>query len=72
MIVGISLTSIDFFARTPSRILDPSRVSVTNSETLIFDIGVDLEVTEPDVLNEKLVKLADDFPCGSTGVCFDK
>jgi hypothetical protein len=44
MIIGISLTSIDFFSRSPSRILDPSRVSITNPETLIFDIGVDMDI----------------------------
>ena len=43
MLIGISMTSIDFFSRSPSRILDPSRVSETVSETLIFDSGINLE-----------------------------
>jgi hypothetical protein len=49
MIIGIGLTSIDFFSRSPSRILDPSRVSVTNPETLIFDNWLDTAlIPQPD------------------------
>jgi hypothetical protein len=57
MIIGISLTSIDFFARSPTRILDPSRVTIDNLETLIFDIGIDMDLipeVEPVMLNEEI------------------
>jgi len=41
MVLGISVTSIDFFLRTPSRILQPDRVSAYH-QTIVFDKNIEI------------------------------
>jgi hypothetical protein len=41
MVLGISITSIDFFLRTPSRILQPDRTS-SDHQTIVFDKNIEI------------------------------
>jgi len=55
MVAGISLTSIDFFERSPSRILSPSRVS-NDSQKIYFDAQA-LKPNKTDVSIKNLANL---------------
>jgi len=50
MVFGIGATSIDFFNRTPSRILQPDRVS-EDCQTILFDKNFEIPSKDFTVKN---------------------